>query len=461
MADPAAVPDERGEWFEVHNSSGRAVDLLRYRIASGNDAVHVVSRSLVVPVGGYVVLAREASPAANGGVRAHYAYGESIRLANGRDWLALRDPSGASIDSVAWHGASPGASWALRGPGVHNATVGDENWQRATSVYGSGDRGTPGRPNDGYVSRASAADFERASSELVVRVLDVGQGDAVYITDGTSKILVDGGPDPARLGHLLDSLGLNNTTIDVVVLSHQHYDHHSGLRELFRTSRRIRVRFFFENQDAFPNVALAELRDSIASRAGRGELVYRDTDDPCADGRPLCTVTMRGGAKLHIMRPAPRLSDANNRSTPLKLVGPDSASFTLWLAGDAEHDALRWFDTVADYDARPGMRVAVLKADHHGSCNGVSSRYLRLTDPEWVVVSLGGVNDYGHMHTQAKATYARAGKPWYRTDQNGTITIRSPGNPRGGYSIRASRDGRSLDGPSDRRSRQAGCNPMP
>jgi competence protein ComEC len=299
------------------------------------------------------------------------------------------------------------------------------------------------------------------SSELVVRVLDVGQGDAIYIANGTSKVLVDGGPDPARLGQLLDSLELNDTAIDVVVLSHQHHDHHSGLRELFRTSRHIRVRFFFENQDAYPTVALAELRDSIAARAERGELVYRDTDDPCADGRALCTITMRGGARLHIMRPAPRSGTANNRSAPLKLIGPDSASFTMWLAGDAEHDALRWFDNGADYDARPGMRVDVLKADHHGSCNGVSSRYLRFTDPDWVVVSLAAVNDYGHMHAQAKAAYARAGKPWYRTDQNGTITIRSPGRPGGGYTIRASRGGRSLDGPSDRRSRQAACNPMP
>lgn len=292
---------------------------------------------------------------------------------------------------------------------------------------------------------------------LVVRVLDVGQGDAIYVSNGPSKVLVDGGPEPRRLGRLLDSLGLNNTTIDVVVLSHQHYDHHGGLRELFRTSRRIRIRFFFENQDAFPGEALAALRDSVTARAGRGELVYRDTDDPCGDGRPLCTITMRGGARLHVMRPA-RRGNANDRSVPLKLVGPDSASFTMWLAGDAEHDALRWFDRGADYDRRPGMRVNVLKADHHGSCNGVSARYLRLTNPEWTVVSLAAVNEYGHMHTQAKDAYRAAGTPWYRTDENGTITIRSPGTRGGGYTVGVSRGERSADGRSDRRSRQTACN---
>ncbi len=313
-------------------------------------------------------------------------------------------------------------------------------------------------PTESAAGAAVASDSSVAVAPLVVRVLDVGQGDAILIANGASTVLVDGGPEPARLGRLLDSLRLNNTTIDVVVLSHQHHDHHGGLRELFRTSRRIGVRFFFENQDAFAGEALAQLRDSIAARVERGELIYRDTDDPCGDGRSICTITMRGGAKLHVMRPVPRASTANDRSTPLKLVGPDSASFTMWIAGDAEHAALRWFDVAADYDARPGMRVNVLKADHHGSCNGVSPRYLRLTTPDWVVVSLAAVNEYGHMHTQAKSVYQRAHTPWYRTDQNGTITIRSSGTRGGGYTIRPARDGRSLDGPSDRRSRQEGCN---
>ena len=199
-----------------------------------------------------------------------------------------------------------------------------------------------------------------SASELVVRVLDIGQGDANLITNGTSKVIIDGGPDSVRFGVLLDSLGLNNTTIDVVILSHEHYDHHSGLRELFRGSRNITVRYFFENKNAYTNAALQQLRDSVTARASRGELVYRDTDDPCANGAVLCTITLNGGAKLHVMRPNPGGTTANNRSAPVKLVGPDSASFTMWFAGDAEHEAIDWFDTGANYDAWPGMDVNAL-----------------------------------------------------------------------------------------------------
>src|SRR5689334_11858419 len=175
------------------------------------------------------------------------------------------------------------------------------------------------------------------SAELVVRVFDVGQGDATLIENGGSRVLIDGGPEMSRLGQLLDSLQLNDSTFDVVILTHPHADHLVGLRELFTSDRHIAVRFFFENKDPFPTANLRHLRDSIIARVDRGELIYRDTDDPCANGAKLCTITMKGGAKLHIMRPLPASnpasSDPNNRSVAIKLVGPDSASFTMWLAG--------------------------------------------------------------------------------------------------------------------------------
>ena len=85
MADPAAVADERGEWFEIHNPGSRRIDLRGYRIASGNDPVHVIARSLVIAPGGYIVLARDANQRLNGGVAVRYAYGASISLANGGD----------------------------------------------------------------------------------------------------------------------------------------------------------------------------------------------------------------------------------------------------------------------------------------------------------------------------------------------------------------------------------------
>jgi competence protein ComEC len=313
----------------------------------------------------------------------------------------------------------------------------------------------------GQPAAQSGQSAQVASSELVVRVLDVGQGDATLIENGGSRVLIDGGPDQHRFEKLLDSLQLNGTTFDVVILSHQHADHLVGLRALFESKRNITVRYFFENQDPYTAANLRHLRDSVNARIARGQLIYRDTDDPCANNTAVCTITLKGGAKIHIMRPFSTSSNPNNRSVPVKLVGPDTAAFSMWFAGDAERDAVDWFLGAAGYDMHPGMHVNILKADHHGSCNGVTNAYLNATRPELVTASLADVNSYHHMHEQAKADFRAHHIPWYRTDQNGTITIRVSGAPGAKATVQLQRGAASMSGPSDARSTQPDCNPIP
>jgi competence protein ComEC len=189
-------------------------------------------------------------------------------------------------------------------------------------------------------------------------------------------------------------------------------------------------------------------------------MIVRDSDDPCANGAMSCTLDLRGGARLHVLRPMPNGVGQNDRSAAVKIVGADSASFTMWIGGDAQQQEIAWFLGAAGYARQPGMRADVLKADHHGSCDGVSDRYLDAVHPSLAVVSLAGVNDYGHMHDQTKSAFTRHGVPWYRTDQNGTITLRSSGVPGERYTVSVERGATNANGPSDRRSRDAECSRM-
>lgn len=491
MANPRATADERGEWFEVVNLESTSIDLRGWTIASENDAGTTIDENVVVPANGFAVLARDGDTSTNGGVPASYEYGASVALGNGADWLAIKTPDGRTADSVAWTAAVAGASRVRTTTELVVADIAGQGWATSTSRFGGGDLGTPNAANDAAVAASPTSDVPsdtvvsspaRTSegsaggatpagsgaprlgdpardSTLTVRILDVGQGDAILVENGGSRVLIDGGPDVGRFGQLIEGLGLEGTTIDAVILTHQHYDHYSGLRELFRTRRRIAVRYFFENRDPNANTSLADLRDSIGARARQGSLEARDTDDPCGTGAPACTITMRGGARVHVLRPDPRGDGPNNRSAAVKLLAPDSASFVMWLAGDAEHSAIRWFDR-EDYDRSPGMEAHVLKADHHGSCDGISARYLDLVRPEIVTMSLASDNDYGYVHSQTLNLLAGRRIPWYRTDQNGTITITVPTHRTGtagrAYSVSVERGGPGMRGPSDRRARSCG-----
>jgi len=468
MANPRAVTDDRGEWFELHNLERRAVDIRGWTIQSKNDRGVTIERSVVIPPGGFAVLARNGDRATNGGVTAAYAWRDGLTLGNNSDWVALHSADGSTVDSVAWTSTIPGASRALSDTTASHADVMGPAWNTSTTAYGKGDLGTPGSAN----AATDVASRERAASPvssgdqpitaggpardstLTVRVLDVGQGDAILIENGGSRVVIDGGPEPSRFARLLDRFGLSGDTIDAVILTHQHYDHYAGLRELFRSSRRITVRYVFENKDPYSNTSLAQLRDSIIARAKGGKLDYRDTDDPCGTGAPECAITLRGGARLHLLRPDPRGAGPNNRSAAVKLVAPDSAAFTMWLAGDAEQQEISWFDAT-DYDKAPGMRASVLKGDHHGSCDGISPRYLDLVRPEVVLFSLAAKNDYGYVHAQTLDLLQARRIPWYRTDQNGTITITVPRHG-AKYSVSVERGGPGMPGPSDRSARHCG-----
>ena len=471
MANPHAVPDERGEWIELRNLDAQPVDLRGWRIASANDAGVTVDQSVVLAPGGVALLARDAdgvprdTPA--------YIYGSAVTLGNNRDWVALRLPDGRTVDSVAWTSAAAGVSRALRDASAPHADVASAAWTLSITRFGAGDVGTPGRRNEDVPNAREAPVAAAPSSPpsavgatgpvtlgppardstLIVRVLDVGQGDAILIENGGSRVLIDGGPDVTRFGRLLDRLGITGSAVDAVILTHEHYDHYEGLRELFRSRRAIAVRYLFENRNSTSNSPLVQLRDSILSRARRGQLTYRDTDDPCGTGAPTCTITLRGGARVQILRPDPEGDGPNNRSVAVRLLAPDSTRFSMWLAGDAEQQAIRWFDAV-DYDRRPGMRATALKGDHHGSCDGVSARYLDLVQPQVVALSLAATNDYGYVHVQTLDLLFSRRIPWYRTDQNGTITITVP--PRGTFGVSVERGTSNMRGPSDRPARSCG-----
>jgi DNA/RNA endonuclease G (NUC1) len=151
LPNPAAVLDSVGEWFEIINVSSAPVDLTGWTIVSSGDAPHTITGPLTVPAGGYAILGRNADPDLNGGVVLSYNYHAAeatINLSNSSDVLVLRNASGATVDSISWAAAPPnGASRALIATSSNNIDMLGSAWNTSTSIFGDGDKGTPGLPN--------------------------------------------------------------------------------------------------------------------------------------------------------------------------------------------------------------------------------------------------------------------------------------------------------------------------
>lgn len=145
MRRPSVAIDTDGEWIELHNPTGSPVDLGNWRISDDGSDRYRIRSSVVVPPGGYVVVARSGDPARNGGVAADVVTGVAMVLLDERDSVVLTDQYGRVVDRVEWSTAGDlpapwGASISLADDGA--------SWCVTASQFGAGDRGTPGAAND-------------------------------------------------------------------------------------------------------------------------------------------------------------------------------------------------------------------------------------------------------------------------------------------------------------------------
>lgn len=193
MADPSAVSDTVGEWFEVYAKAN--VDLNGLELSNGTTKTLVSSAScLAMQTGTYAVFAHGSDPAINGGLPTPAAtFGFSLGNSGGSLTMTLKS-NGTEIDKVTWATTSAGASSQLD-PAKLDATQNDDaaNWCKATVGYGAGaDKGTPGAANTACAAPAdpnSCVDPGTGASRAMVQpaagdlVIDEFMADPNAVTD--------------------------------------------------------------------------------------------------------------------------------------------------------------------------------------------------------------------------------------------------------------------------------------
>jgi competence protein ComEC len=256
--------------------------------------------------------------------------------------------------------------------------------------------------------------------KLELSVLDVGQGDSLFVVSPHGKtMLVDGGgafggfggqnnhgidPGEEAVSAYLWSRGFQS--IDVLALTHAHQDHLGGLAAVLEN---FHVGHLWIGREV-RSQALA----NVETLARNGKIPIEHEAHPNA----FAWDDVQG----KFLWPEPSLeapSDAarNDDSLVLKLRYADRA---MMLPGDAEKEAEREMLAENNEDE---LQAEVLKIGHHGSRNSTTAEFLAAVKPRLAIISVGEDNPYGHPNAELLDRLANAGVRVLRTDRDGAVHI--------------------------------------
>jgi Lamin Tail Domain len=147
MANPAAVSDAKGEWFEIRNLTGNSLDLDGLTLSDNGSDFHVINVGpLMLNPFDYFVFGRGGDIALNGGYTADYVY-SGFSLTNSSDEIVLSF-GGLEIVRLEYTSGFAVAGESRELTGTVGFTMNGMDYALSTSFYGDGDLGTPGLPGD-------------------------------------------------------------------------------------------------------------------------------------------------------------------------------------------------------------------------------------------------------------------------------------------------------------------------
>lgn len=244
---------------------------------------------------------------------------------------------------------------------------------------------------------------------LVLAFLDVGQGDAIFIQSPTgTQVLIDGGINRDVLAELALVMPFFDHSLDVVIATHPDKDHIGGLPHVFE---RYQVAHIIDPGLEDTSDAYALYADRLKAEGATYRTAERGD-----------VIDLGGGAYLRVLFPdgAFAAKDKNDASVIVQLVYGETE---VLLTGDASDDIERQLIAL---DAH--LESDILKAGHHGSKTSTAQEFLDVVDPEYVVVSAGKDNSYGHPHDEVVERLVAASTTILVTFEEGTIVFESNGD---------------------------------
>lgn len=247
---------------------------------------------------------------------------------------------------------------------------------------------------------------EKTEAEVdVMRLhfIDVGQGDCIFVDYGEKEALIDCGEWEYSDKVIQYITPYVDEALDLVIATHPDSDHIGGMMYIF---------------DSFQVDCL------IDSGAYKDTITYENYMNAVSN-EPECEIVldddliweMGEQAYIRIIETGDSDSDVNEISVVSEVVyGEISVLLTGDMGSKTERKNLGKFS-----------EVTVLKAGHHGSSKSTSEEFLSITKPDYVILSAGKDNSYGHPHTETLKRLSKIGSIAYCTMDNGTIVMETDG----------------------------------
>lgn len=252
-------------------------------------------------------------------------------------------------------------------------------------------------------------------------VLDVGQGDGIYLRTKTGhQLFIDGGSlDVYQVGkyRILPFLKANGAReIDYWFVSHADKDHISGLQELLEMGYPIKNLVLSEQivQDANYEGLMA------LAKANKTEVIWMGWQDALHLGE--ATLTCLFPTKEFVS------DDKNAASLVLYYEQEDfTGLFTGDIGEDEEKLLLKELETSGVYGETLQQSLVkeldFYKVAHHGSRYSNTCEFLEYLQPEISVISCGLNNRYGHPHEDTLERLESVGCEVWNTTECGQITL--------------------------------------
>ena len=262
---------------------------------------------------------------------------------------------------------------------------------------------------------------ERPSELLQVSILDVGQGESIFIEfPNRETMILDGG------GFYKSSLDVGKMVvapflwyqgighIDYLAASHSDQDHISGLESLVDL---FSIGHFLDGFSGLNDSRIDRLKQKTLSK--QAVLVSLQPGVPLNIGEVRLT-SLHPGPEFILQTVVNRKNKVGNElSLVLRL---EYREFSMLLTGDIGKSTEEYLIR----QAAP-LKADFLKSPHHGSKYSNSSSFINTVKPQAVIFSSGYLNWMHHPHPEVVERYKSAGAKIWRTDLNGSIHITTDG----------------------------------